>query len=109
MWSKARSEDKGLNLPSVFFVLGTDAEQLEFADNMVAASGYVVGMLRDLKSNMRVLGKTSRPAAIESLEGTTGAKTGDRRGMAYTLTATTGGTAPIYDDETHGIDITPNA
>ena len=91
-----------------FFLKGTDAQNLEFADDLAAASGCLVMMLRDRKGNLRVLGKPSNPAMVESAEGTTGAKNGDRRGFAYVASASIGQTAPIYDDATHGIDITPN-
>lgn len=91
-----------------FYIKGTDAQQLAFADDMAAASGCLILMLRDRKGNLRVLGKPSNPAMVESAEGTTGAKNGDRRGFAYVASASTGETAPIYDDATHGIDITPN-
>jgi hypothetical protein len=90
-----------------FRIKGTDAEQLEFADNLVAYSGCLVAMLRDRKSNLRVLGTKSIPASVESVAGTTGKKNGETTGFDYVLTASTGKTAPIYDDATHGINVTP--
>lgn len=91
-----------------FKVKGSNAEQLEFADNMAAYSGCLVAMLRDRNDNLRVLGNKGVPAYVESAEGTTGLKNGESNGFDYVLSAGTGKTAPIYDDATHGIDITPN-
>lgn len=91
-----------------FFLAGTDAENLEVADDFAAASGCIVAMIADRLDNFRVLGTPDNPAMVETAEGSTGAKNGDRRGFAYTFSASTGETAPIYDAETHGIDITPN-
>lgn len=91
-----------------FFLKGTESQNLAFADDIASASGCLIMMLRDRSGNLRVLGKPSNPAMVESAEGTTGAKNGDRRGFAYVASASTGETAPIYDDATHGIDITPN-
>ena len=92
-----------------FRIKGTNAEQLEFADNLAAYSGCLVAMLRDRKRNMRVIGTKSIPASVESAEGTTGKKNGETTGFDYVLSAATGLTAPIYDDETHGINVTPVA
>ena len=91
-----------------FFILGTDAEQLEFADELVRYDGCLIAMIEDRNGKMRVLGTTGVPAQVESAEGGTGLKTGDRRGIAYVLMDSTGATSPIYDHDTHGIEITPN-
>ena len=56
---------------------------------------------------MRVLGTNTIPAAVETAEGNTGLKVGEKNGFDFVLTASTGKPAPIYDDVTHGIDITP--
>lgn len=90
------------------FIVGTDAEHLEFADCLVNYSGQLVCMLADIQGNYRVLGNDKRPAMVEAAEGTTGIQVGDRRGFAYTFSAFTGKTAPIYDAETHAIEVTPN-
>lgn len=92
-----------------FFLAGTDAENLAFADAMAIYSGCLIFMMKDAMENHRVIGKTGRPASAESIEGTTGLKNGDRRGFAYTMMAGTGLTAPIYNvSETNIIKLTPN-
>jgi hypothetical protein len=100
---------QGFKSSTNFYIKGTDKEQLEFADNMAAASGCIVAMLRDRNGNLRVIGKTAIPATVEAAEGTTATKNGEKRGFAWTISAATGLTAPIYDDATHGIDVQPNA
>ena len=90
-----------------FSIKGTGAEQLEFADNLAAYSGCLVAMLKDRNQNTRVVGTKGIPAAVESAEGTTGLKNGEKNGFDYVLSAATGLTMPIYDDATHGINLTP--
>lgn len=89
-----------------FFVLGTEAAQAEFAENMVKASGCLVMMMKQRDSTMmRVIGTKDIPAVVRSLEFDGGEQNGDRNGAAYAI----GASAPIryYDDATHGINTTP--
>lgn len=88
-----------------FFVQGTDAAQLEFANEVAAASGALVMQIQDKMGNWRVLGRHDDPAYIESAELTTGLVNGDRRGGAYVASATVGTVAPIYDEATLGLDV----
>lgn len=91
-----------------FAILGTNEKQLAFADSLAAASGYLVMMIRTNTGKLRVLGSDKRPAYVESAEIGTGTATTDSNSGVYVASASVGVTAPIYDDATHGIDITPN-
>ena len=99
---------KGIKNMIPFYVLGTNAEQLEFSDSIVAHDGCLVAMLGDREGNFRVLGNPDVPVQVESIEGGTGTKIGEKRGFAYSLMDNSGKHAPIYDAATHGIDLVPN-
>ena len=91
-----------------FFVPGNQAAQMEFADNFVGSSGYVVMMIRIPGYHMAVIGSRARPAKVETLEIDGGAILTDRVGGAYLVSATGKKSYDFYDDATHGIDLTPN-
>lgn len=97
---------QGLMASGRFFIVGTEAEQAEFAENMVKASGCLVLMMKQRESDMmRVIGSKDIPAVVESIEFDGGEKIGDRNGAAYSIKAETG--IRYYDDATHGINVTP--
>ena len=90
-----------------FFITGTAKEQIEFAENLVATSGFLSAMIKQRQiSEYNVIGTPNLPAYIQSLEIDGGEKSGDRRGGAYVLRYP--GTLLFYDADTHGIDVTPN-
>ena len=91
-----------------FFVLGAGAPQREFADLVASNAGCLIFMVPDKAGNYLVLGNPDNPVFVESAEGGTGAKNGDRVGFQYTLYANTGYTTMLYDATTYGIDTTPN-
>jgi hypothetical protein len=90
-----------------FFLSGLEAERLEFAKNM--ANCCIVALLQDRNGVYRVIGRFDDPAFIESIELTTGLKSGDRRGGAYVIKWSSGSPTSVYDAETHGIELTPNS
>lgn len=88
-----------------FEVAGAGAEQLEFAKCM--ATGCWVFIVKDKAGVHRVLGSKGNHAYLESAEVATG-KDGSGRKTVYQLIYKSGCPAPVYDAETHGIDVTPN-
>ena len=90
-----------------FTIVGTEAEQLEFADTVVAYSGCLVAVLETRTGTRRVLGEPDLPAVVESIKGGTGQKNGDINGFEYVLKASTGLTAPIYKKGL-ALNVTPN-
>jgi hypothetical protein len=88
---------QGYKTEVTFFVLGTQAEQLEFADCMAAFSGCLIGMLETRAGDKHVIGNIDIPCFITAAEMDSGAKNGDKSGTAYTLTASTGYTSFIYN------------
>lgn len=92
-----------------FFVLGAGAPQREFADCVAANAGCMIFMIEDKPGNHIVIGNPDNPVFVEAIDGGTGTVNGDRVGYAYTLYSNTGFTAMLYDADTHGIDVTPNA
>lgn len=91
-----------------FFVKGTEAAQLEFADLMLAYSGCLIWMIADKNDIYYVFGEPTNPCFVETVEGGSGQAAGDTRGFAYSLMTMTGLTPAIYDAATHGVDTTPN-
>lgn len=90
-----------------FFIVGTDAAQVEFAENLVSTSGYISAMIRQRQVNdYNVIGRPELPAYVQSLEMDSGEKSGDRRGGAYVLRYP--GPLFFYDATLYGIDVTPN-
>jgi hypothetical protein len=90
-----------------FTVVGSNAAQLEFQENLVKASGCIVGMMKQRgHTEYTVMGSEEIPAVVT--EGTMdgGANLGDINGTPYVLKASTG--LRMYDADTHGIDIIPN-
>lgn len=91
-----------------FFVVGMDAESLEWGDDVVAYSGCIIPLI-PLKGGLYVqLGNKKNPCFIETIEGGSGTGTGDRVGHAYTFVCNTGFMPLLYDADTLGIDVTPN-
>jgi len=80
-----------------FFVLGTNAEQLEFADCMAAYSGCLISMIKTRAQDLQVIGDLDSPCFVASADMATGAKNGDKSGTAYKLYAATGVTSFIYN------------
>lgn len=96
-----RSEIRG-------FIVGSDAERMEVLDNFRKYSGCLVLMLKGREAaRSAVIGTKTIPASVASAEMDSGEKPGDRNGAAYVFSAPVA--IHYYDDETDGIDITPNA
>lgn len=104
---EGESGGKGLAGGMRFFVVGSDAAQLEFQENMVKADGCIVGMMKQRgHTDYTVMGSDEVPALVESADLDGGEKLGDRNGTAYALKASTA--LRTYDATTHGIDVAPN-
>lgn len=88
---------QGFKTEVSFFVLGTQAEQLEFADCMAAYSGCLIAMLKTRAGDFHVIGNIDIPCFVTAAEMDSGAKNGDKSGTAYTLSASTGYTSMIYN------------
>lgn len=90
-----------------FFVNGFGPAEKEFANK--AANCCLVVAIQDRadKDNWHVLGQFNDPAQITEITGGTGIKTGDRRGMAYSIKDMTGSVPDVYPD-TFGFNMTPN-
>lgn len=91
-----------------FFVIGMDAAQLEFADEVVAHSSCMIVSIESRDGTAYVIGRHDNPVIVESADLSLGQKNGDRKGGAYVLKSSEGFAPMIYDAATHGFDITPN-
>ncbi len=100
---------QGIYSMLAFQLAGTAAEEIEFANLLVAGSGCFIAAISDKNGQYRILGNLTDPAYIVS-GGilSSGAKIGDVKGGTYTLRSDTGYASPIYDANTHGFDLTPN-
>lgn len=67
------------------YVLGVDAEQLEWFKNVLNTP--VVGLWVDKKGLMHVIGAKDDPAYLEEGAGTTGIAATDERGIAFSIKA----------------------
>ncbi|PHN06953.1 hypothetical protein [Flavilitoribacter nigricans] len=92
-----------------FFIQGMNAEALEWGDELMSYSGCIIAMVPLKGGEYVVLGNQANPCFVESGEGGSGAGTGDRVGHQYTLVCNTGFMPMLYDADTLGIDITPEA
>jgi len=90
-----------------FFIIGSEAEQIEFSVNLLKASGCIAMMIKQREATeMTVIGTDKIPAYVESIAGDGGEKNGDLNGAAYSIKFDS--YLLKYDDGTHGIDVTPN-
>lgn len=89
------------------FIIGSDAERTEVLDNFRLYSGCLSLMIKGKDADRSVvIGTPTVPAQVESAEMDSGEKAGDRNGTAYVFKASH---LPFfYDDETDGIETTPN-
>lgn len=93
------------NLP--FFIIGTKAEKLSFAKNVVNCCLAAMIQTREDKLNMLVLGRDNDPVKVKEIKISTGAKAGDKPGAAYVL-EDSGGDVPAVYPISFGINTTPN-
>lgn len=99
---------KGYESMITGFLTGTEAERLEWADELVDKSGCLIFMIQQRSGNMRVLGNMLTPAFIDTSTITIPKKIGDGKvGNLFTAKANTGKTAPIYDFEAFGLKTEP--
>lgn len=89
-----------------FGIDGTNAEQLEFGDNLKCPCGFLA-IIEDKEGVHRVIGTKRTPAKLTEGEMMTGSSIEEKRGGTFTLTADTGNTAPIYDAEMNPIPTEP--
>lgn len=89
-----------------FFLLGTTAERLEFADNVANCCLVAMIQTREDEDNLLVLGRNDDPAKVQEIKITTGAKVGDKNGGAYIIKDSTGKTPYVYPLSL-GIDTSP--
>lgn len=90
-----------------FFVLGTSAEQLEFADSMVSYSGCLIAMIKTRVGDFHVVGNLDSPCFVATADMDTGGKNGDKSGTAFNLYAATGFTSFIYEGDLHETAVSP--
>ena len=90
-----------------FFILGSEAEQLEAIDCFVQYSGCMIAMIAGKNKKYYVMGNPDDPVWVQEITGGTGTAPGDRNGHQYTLYSNTGESVMIYDDSL-GIDIEAN-
>lgn len=89
-----------------FQVQGSNSERLSFADSLLQNSGCMVPMIADKNGQYHLLAKKDFPAFLEAAEGGPG---GELNAFTFTLYNDMGLTHLLYDADTHGINITPNA
>lgn len=94
---------KSLDVLGRGYVLGVDADQLEWFKNMMNAP--CVGLWVDKKGVMHVIGSKDDPAYLEEGAGTTGVAATDERGISFSIKANQALPA-IY---TGTVDTTPNS
>lgn len=88
-----------------FFIVGMEAEALEWGDDLVANSGCLIPLV-PLKTGLyAVMGDLENPCQVEAGEGGSG---GERVGHQYTLYSNTGFMPYLYDVDALGLDLIPN-
>ena len=88
---------QGFKSEVTFYVLGTKAEQLEFADMMAAYSGCLISMITTRSKDNHVIGTLESPCFVQTTEMDTGTKNGEKSGTQYSLYAATGFTTNIFE------------
>lgn len=73
---------KSYEITANFYILGVDAAQLEFSNDMKNIPG--VWLITDKNGTVHCLGSKDDPAYISEADGTTGTAATDERGILYT-------------------------
>lgn len=78
-----------------FEIAGNDAENLAFADKLIAYSGCLVAVVETKGNHKRLFGNKEIPAIVKAFTGSTGTVAGDLNGQIWALKWSGGETAPI--------------
>ena len=92
-----------------FYLSGTSAERLEFANTIKNCCEGFAAMIVDKDDTHYVIGEPGLPVFPVTIEVGLGKASGDKKGGDYVLQQSSGTTFKIYDAATHGVDVTPNA